>query len=541
MKKILIPAAKVVPEELQRIGKLPAIIYPINKKIVFDFLYEQYQEIASSFDVICYEKAENVHQIMENYKDEKIVVKDLEILGDLGNTIYFGLENESTVIINFSDTIVFDNIYEETADCYFYAEDFVSERWTFFEEVDGVITQIYDKNMLSSASKGKLFVGVFQICDSICFKRCLEKAFLLKLNNISTFFYALMEYSKIHPMKAIKTDNWFDIGHLDKYYDSLLAVKAREFNQIKIDKNRAILRKTSEEKDKFIGEILWYLKLPTDIEYVRPRIFSYSIEYANPYVEMEYYSYHTLHELFLYGELSQNQWRSILQCIHLMCKDFGRYQVYGDRIKEALEEVYLNKTIYRIEKLKEQDDFKNFINRKIKINGIMYKSLDEIMRVLRDIIPKTLYDVDVFQIIHGDLCFSNILIDNTFSFIKVVDPRGKFGGYDIYGDFRYELAKLFHSVDGKYDYIIKDLFEISIDTENTEINYVIREHNWGFDVYELLINEFKDDINNIKEIELIEALLFLSMIPLHCESKKHQFAMLATGIQILNRVVDIKG
>ena len=74
-------------------------------------------------------------------------------------------------------------------------------------------------------------------------------------------------------MKAILTENWFDIGHEDKYYNSKIAVRAREFNHITIDKNRGILRKTSDDKDKFIGEIKWYLKLPADIEYVRPRIF----------------------------------------------------------------------------------------------------------------------------------------------------------------------------------------------------------------------------------------------------------------------------
>lgn len=31
--KVLIPAAKVVEKELQSIGMLPAIIYPINKKL----------------------------------------------------------------------------------------------------------------------------------------------------------------------------------------------------------------------------------------------------------------------------------------------------------------------------------------------------------------------------------------------------------------------------------------------------------------------------------------------------------------------------
>ncbi|MCH0435940.1 hypothetical protein KEJ87_13225 [Enterococcus faecium] len=38
------------------------------------------------------------------------------------------------------------------------------------------------------------------------------------------------------------------------------------------------------------------------------------------------------------------------------------------------------------------------------------------------------------------------------------------------------------------------------------------------------------------KIVLIEALLFLSMIPLHGESFDHQIVMLATGMELLARV-----
>ena len=47
-------------------------------------------------------------------------------------------------------------------------------------------------------------------------------------------------------------------------------------------------------------------------------------------------------------------------------------------------------------------------------------------------------------------------------------------------------------------------------------------------------------IVTLRKIELIEALLFLSMIPLHGESIRHQMVMLGTGLEILNRVVDIQ-
>lgn len=139
-------------------------------------------------------------------------------------------------------------------------------------------------------------------------------------------------------------------------------------------------------------------------------------------------------------------------------------------------------------------------------------------------------DVEAFNIIHGDLCFANILVDYNFSFKKVIDTRGKFGKYDIYGDFRYELAKLFHSVDGKYDFIIKDQVEISYDLSNANINYSVCDCKRDYDLYNIFCDAFNDEIgDDLKKIELIESLLFLSMIPLHGESLNHQMAMLATG------------
>lgn len=115
-------------------------------------------------------------------------------------------------------------------------------------------------------------------------------------------------------------------------------MKAREFNHISIDEKRGVLRKDSEDKNKLVGEIKWYLKLPSDLEYVHPRIFSYSITYKSPYVSMEYYSYHTLHELYLYEELTYSQWIKVFDCIKFVLEDFKRYIVKDMGIKAALEE-----------------------------------------------------------------------------------------------------------------------------------------------------------------------------------------------------------
>ena len=54
------------------------------------------------------------------------------------------------------------------------------------------------------------------------------------------------------------------------------------------------------------------------------------------------------------------------------------------------------------------------------------------------------------SIMHGDFCLSNILYDLRSRICKLLDPRGSFGASGIYGDPRYDVAKLYHSVYGLY-------------------------------------------------------------------------------------------
>ena len=96
-------------------------------------------------------------------------------------------------------------------------------------------------------------------------------------------------------------------------------------------------------------------------------------------------------------------------------------------------------------------------------------------------------------------------------------------------------------MDGKYDFIIKDLFRIDTDKDKARIDFQILDRSREYKLYELFLDVFSEEIGDDREkIELIEALLFLSMIPLHGESAEHQYAMLATGLEILDRILDIK-
>jgi len=539
--ELLIPSAKYIQENLQNIGKMPPVLYPLGSGVILDYLQSQYSPFVDGFTIIGYEGADQLAAKLTEPKYRNIRLITLNSLNDLAHTVYHGLpDDNSGVIINFADTIVEDNITNEQEDCFYYSMEDISDLWTFFSFNDRELI-ILDKPSNSIPQKGMAFTGVFRLSDSKVFKRCLEDTFNDKQFECSSFYEAIIRYNRIHHLEPIETKHWYDIGHIDRYYNSKLEVKAREFNHITIDKMRGKLKKTSDNKDKFVGEISWYLKIPSDIEYCRPRIFSYSMSYNEPYIDMEYYSYHTVHELFLYGNLRYAQWKSVFDRISFVLDDFSRYTVKGDQIVPSLKSIYLDKTISRLETLSTNPRFADLYNVPLTVNGIRYRPVSDVIKILKDIIPDRLFDVDRFSIIHGDMCFSNILIDDNFSFIKLIDPRGKFGSFDIYGDPRYDIAKLFHSVDGKYDMIIKDQFSIDIDRGSKAIDFEVRSPKHDFDLFELLQLALADKIGDQKDnIELIESLLFLSMIPLHGESENHQLAMLCTGLQILDRVCDIK-
>ena len=100
-------------------------------------------------------------------------------------------------------------------------------------------------------------------------------------------------------------------------------------------------------------------------------------------------------------------------------------------------------------------------DRPLRINGIDCPSLREVLANLPSILARSgVLEVSEFSVIHGDLCLGNILYDAKHGLLKLIDARGKFGRFDIYGDVHYDLAKLSHSVLGLYDFTMADQFRV---------------------------------------------------------------------------------
>lgn len=542
MKILIIPSAKIINEELQsRYGKIVPILIPLENGIVLDKLYKEYENYYDEIIITLYEEIENTLKIINLKNYPKLKIKILSKLDDIGNGIREVLKNLknrgniSNLSINFGD------IYIENLNKYLnrnilcYSKNSEIDRWAYFTKENNTLVITQEKTKETTINQRKnILIGFFNITSVEKFYSIISKK---EKGEKDTLYQSLEEYNSYNGLECILENNWNDFGHLDNFLKAQKMVETRFFNEINIDKDKNILTKKSQEKEKLINEIRWFLTLPNNLQWITPRIYSYSLEWEQPEVSMEYYSYPTLHHLYLYGNHTIDKWKKVFKKLFFVHDEMRKYNLKINKqdVEKALNNIYINKTIERLGKLMQDKNFSKYFEEEFYINNIKIENLNK----LKDLVIKLVEKLEInkkeeLNIIHGDYFFANMLYDPTADIIKLIDPRGDFGGYGIYGDPNYDLAKLAHSVDGKYDFIVEDLFEL--EELDKGFNYKIVYSEKYDEIKELFYSHFDKKVR--LKIKFIQSLLFLSMIPLHKDKPKRQKVMLGVGVRILNEVME---
>lgn len=182
MRKVIFPSAVVVSGELQSVGRLPAIVYPIDQKNMISLFKEHYfvPGGADSFEIVTYEAHRKVAGRIK--ESESVHLWKLDVKKDIGYTVWYGLSHAGlsdgdTVVINFADVIVFENMPEAGKDRCYYAEEEASSKWTFFLEKQGEITELYDQlDDIRQIGSTNMFIGLFEIAHPKEFYKLLELA-----------------------------------------------------------------------------------------------------------------------------------------------------------------------------------------------------------------------------------------------------------------------------------------------------------------------------------------------------------------------------
>lgn len=317
----------------------------------------------------------------------------------------------------------------------------------------------------------------------------------------------------------------------------------RAYNRFVVNSEFGTLTKISSNS-KLYDESLYYKEIHQQKHLSKffPRIFDcYSDDNNENHLEIEYINYKNLADKMLFEDFEKESWLKVANQIKTVLKNFQKFKVNNSSYDNACEKMYINKTIAEYEKLKNSSDFfKKFSEiEEIELNGNVYKNFESIKNDILDLIQHKLCTKKEMNVVHGDFCLSNIIcsISNkrNITSLRLIDPRGSWGEKGIYGDFRYDIAKLYHSFYGCYEYLINDLFTISEKKNKFNLCYSNNNHKKVAEIFSNNCTNFFD-VDSI-EYELIQGTIFIGMCARHYDSEERQKAMFLTGIKILNNVL----
>lgn len=367
----------------------------------------------------------------------------------------------------------------------------------------------------------ELVSGLFRFSRGVAFLKCLAA-------HKTDFLAALNAYG----LRAEEGGQWLDLGHLNTYYDSRRALTTeRAFNTLSITKDAVC--KTSAQADKIEAEAAWFEAIPPALRAHAPAYLGRVEPGANrPGYSLAYEYLCPLSDLYVFGAFAPSVWRRILvacgETLTLM-RGWKPAEVESGWFAH----LYEAKAIERYRRFAAEAGFD--ADQGWIVNGRAFPSpLDLIGQMARHIGQP---GEDDSGVLHGDFCFSNILFDFRRGGLKMIDPRGyaEPGRPGIYGDTRYDLGKLHHSVVGRYDFIVAGYYRLARPAPGA-----LEFHIADGAAQQAVEAQFRavicqGDPERERLAAAISVLLFFSMLPLHAENRDRQWAFLANGYRLYER------
>ena len=489
-------------------GKIPPVFLPLQNKR----LYEHQLALIGDDETIVLSLPEGIK--ISEYDSKILALKKVKIVFV---PIYFSLGQSIVYVLN----VV--GLYQESIK--------ILHGDTLFkslpQELDVLLVSKTDDNYdwaISESLKNENFVyaGYFSFANqSKLIKSITESNY--------NFIKGIICYKKQNPVSEIICESWLDFGHSNTFYKSKTKLTTqRVFNNIKIDGFSVV--KCSYDYKKILAEANWFKSMPLGLKKYIPSLWDSGINENKGFYQIEYFYLSSLAELYVFGENELFVWQNILKSCNEFLIDCLLYKNPDLNIENYANRLYGEKTNKRIQIYSLANNID--LNKEWVYNDELLPSLNKIIDEMNILIsqPSNL----VQSIMHGDFCFSNILYNFRTQSIKVIDPRGIDENWNqtIYGDVRYDIAKIAHSVIGLYDFIIAGYFSYQ----------EIDSYNIKFDIYSNpSIEKVQAFYENSKMggMSLSEACtypilihLFLSMLPLHDDNKLRQKAMLANALRL---------
>ena len=291
--------------------------------------------------------------------------------------------------------------------------------------------------------------------------------------------------------KTIGLGGTREFGILEEY-EKLAQIKCRPFNRITIDGDAIIKEPVDLQGEKLAKrETAWYEKARLLNIPELPRI------YETSPLKMEYINGRNIYDCNFDYETKRSIMKSLVNALKALHKSD-----WIDADSFSIQETYFNKTMSRLSMIQDLVPFGR--DREIIVSGRKCRNVFYYQRELEKRLDRLKYNCERFSFIHGDCTFSNLMVREDKSPV-LIDPRGYFGYTELYGDVRYDWAKLYYSIVGNYDQFNLKRFRLSISDEG--ISLKIDSNHWE----ELEKDFFELTGADREEIKLLHAVIWLSL------------------------------
>lgn len=332
--------------------------------------------------------------------------------------------------------------------------------------------------------------------------------------------------------KSFEIEGLVDIGIIGNFIQCITGnFDSRYFNSLK--GNEYTIVKSSSNKKKIKAEYSFYHLLPEDMKFWFVMPFDYKEEQNSASYTMERLHMTDLAIKWVHGSMDENEFEELMdkyfyffECRHSRACSSADYKVAADNL-------YIDKVNERIDCLKKLQEYKKIETLLSDVEDCQLDTLVKKYYALKQKIESRTEYKPEFVIGHGDPCFANAMYNKSTKTLKFIDPKGALTEAELWTNPYYDVAKLSHSVCGRYDFFNNGLFDIKIDTNFDYLLEIPFDNSKYIEIFRKKAEENRFDYWTIR---IYEASLFLSMLPLHIDNPHKVFGFILNVRNILREI-----
>ncbi len=336
-------------------------------------------------------------------------------------------------------------------------------------------------------------------------------------------------------MEEFPGNMFVDLSSFDEFIRYITSgFDARFFNSLEGDEYTVV--KSSSNKEKIRNEYNFYYFLPGEMQHWFVQPYDYREDKDMASYTMERMHMTDLAVQYVHGALDLEEFEQILRQLFYFLKSRRTRKITEQEFRLQSESLYLKKVMGRLETLKKSPYYEKMDQ--MIAAGTEYSGIAAVFSRYQELYEQihVKYSFEPLSVVsHGDLCFSNILYQRHANILRMIDPKGAGEEKDLWIDPWYDLAKLSHSICGRYDFFNSGLYQIRVDCDMRLVLQLEFQNQPYVQLFQKYLEKHRFSYPIVR---LYEASLFLSMLPLHLDYPQKVFGFLLNGIEILEEVAE---